>query len=503
MEPITLMLIGAVVGLHILGKGATDVAYAVRGKDSPRWEARKAAIAAAAKNGGRPVRIGLGGYIADLIDDGFTAAKARHDAKLSSPRDTRNKPMRAYLGRRWEHRWENATIKHDRKHHQRQIKRGLIDPETRATGGLDEVFDTVPRDAPSFDANQVNEDVVHERKPGDTLPRPQFTGTASLSDVGIADLPDLHTVLEQAKGQSGPERELLLRQRARHEVELELMRRALASPIGQDRARDLSTFFREDWQDRIQRELKLQALDDPTYHDQVDARFDDLMHQADLSTDSTQENTMAQPNPSSGDDTAMDHGDPRDLRFTPDRDATDLLKHPSDRRPDEFMDWVKKTYPDSWQQRLDLVPEKTKSEWEHHRLEQRRVLDDAAGSSDEASGRLADVIPFNRILNHGKDTHMSTTASAELDGLEAAIAWANDTNNDATEMISDLETASVSLAEGGVTGKPLELLTEIGDLYDQLASLTSSLKTELEAQQEVTDAYNAVPDAGDKEFVTN
>jgi len=120
--------------------------------------------------------------------------------------------------------------------------------------------------------------------------------------------------------------------------------------------------------------------------------------------------------------------------------------------------------------------------------------------------------------------------NTEITGLEAAINYASGlsaycvhTFDQVSAMVptgdeaaASCEKAQADLAAGGVTGQALtdvasvqeQMTAAVAELNAALAQLeaagaaATSLQSELESHRGVKEAYNATPDAGNKEFVT-
>ncbi|MGH8878766.1 MAG: hypothetical protein ACRD0P_15740 [Stackebrandtia sp.] len=432
MDPFTLVIIAAVVGVHTLGKATTDAAYAIRGKDSPRWEARKAAIKAAVKTG-RPVRYGFGGYVADLIDDGFKTATARREARQTGELPGKDKPMRSYLGRVWGHRWDNAAIKHDRKHRDRQVKKGLIDPDAPADGGLDDAFDSVsqpvpakpaqpsPRTADELDDEPI--DVIHDADTGEPDARPPLPPVVSPEDVGISPLTNRAEVIAYAKALSGEERERVLRNYADEVALRELEKRALASSIGQHMARHYYLVDPDDWQPQMRMLLRGEARNERDRAERTEQHHKALVNE--LNTNLEEDTTITDPNPA------------------------------------------------------EAVP---------------------PGPAVPTSN----VVSLKEFINRKDNNDMTTIANAEAVGLDDAITYAEQSVKHHTDTAPALELFKVGLAQGGCGDGTLSIVDEIEDANTVIEGLYQRLHDSL-VQDKVTvgDAYNARPDAGTKEFVTN
>jgi hypothetical protein len=160
---------------------------------------------------------------------------------------------------------------------------------------------------------------------------------------------------------------------------------------------------------------------------------------------------------------------------------------------------------------------------------------DAATSTKEASAdtnttALPDnVIPFKQRSTTTTRMELPVT-STEITGLEAAISYAAELSAYCThtrdqisavvptgdEAAASCEKAQADLAAGGVTGQALtdvasvqeQMTAAVAELNAALAQLeaagaaATSLQGELESHRGVKEAYNATPDAGNKEFVT-
>ena len=124
------------------------------------------------------------------------------------------------------------------------------------------------------------------------------------------------------------------------------------------------------------------------------------------------------------------------------------------------------------------------------------------GATDSSSSAgLAEVIPITNRTNR-KDILM-TTRDAELTGLEAAKEWVAALTADVTGIDQEIDDAGGHLSVAEVTGRPLELLAELGEAYEAVTELLNKLGEELAKQDLVAEAYEAAPDAGNKQFVTS
>lgn len=162
-------------------------------------------------------------------------------------------------------------------------------------------------------------------------------------------------------------------------------------------------------------------------------------------------------------------------------------------------------------------------------------------TTEEATTKTSNVIPIRRP----QPTPTSTTpavatatptrlelpmTSTEVTGLESAITYAGEMEaycKGTFEQISaavpngdqaaaSCEQAHANLVNGGVTGQALTDVASVQEQvvgaareleaalakYEQAAASAASLKSTLESHRTVQEAYNATPDAGNKEFVT-
>jgi len=98
----------------------SDVAYAVRGKPSPRARLRAAQMEAAVANGGRVPATGAAGYFAGLWADAWEGAAARRQAKAAAEPQARwaERPpgIRRHLATRWETAWARRDAEYAKKH---------------------------------------------------------------------------------------------------------------------------------------------------------------------------------------------------------------------------------------------------------------------------------------------------------------------------------------------------------------------------------------------------
>ncbi|MEV3938701.1 hypothetical protein AB0K52_22350 [Glycomyces sp. NPDC049804] len=132
-----------------------------------------------------------------------------------------------------------------------------------------------------------------------------------------------------------------------------------------------------------------------------------------------------------------------------------------------------------------------------------RTEQEASTTNDHFDPVPDNVIPFNKPLPTPKEIEPMTTATTEIDGLESAIAWASDVKTNAAEMASGIDDVEGDFAARKVSGETLTLVGQIGEAYDELRELAAQLEEKLQAMQSVAEAYEAAPDTGDKEFVTS
>ncbi|MGI5507455.1 hypothetical protein [Lentzea sp. CA-135723] len=165
--------------------------------------------------------------------------------------------------------------------------------------------------------------------------------------------------------------------------------------------------------------------------------------------------------------------------------------------------------------------------------------DPAASTSDdtiteESTTETSNVIPIRRsqptttpAIPIRMELPMTST---EITGLESAITYAGQMQDFCTstfeqisaavpngdEAAASCELAHANLVNGGVTGQALTDIASVQEQvvgaareleaalakYELAAAGASSLKSTLESHRTVQDAYNATPDAGNKEFVT-
>jgi len=94
------------------------------------------------------------------------------------------------------------------------------------------------------------------------------------------------------------------------------------------------------------------------------------------------------------------------------------------------------------------------------------------------------------------------TANPETTTLSAAKAYAHQMADAATQASASVEQTRAHLSANQVDGDVQARLAEAQELAGQLAAKFKAAYDELAKQDTVKDAYQAVPDAGSKEFVT-
>lgn len=92
---------------------------------------------------------------------------------------------------------------------------------------------------------------------------------------------------------------------------------------------------------------------------------------------------------------------------------------------------------------------------------------------------------------------------AETAGLTRAISFSEGMANALRQAAVRTETSIATLQCKGVGPGPLALLTQAMELASQAAAAFQAAHDEFERHVAVREAYNANPDAGDKEFLTN
>ncbi len=134
--------------------------------------------------------------------------------------------------------------------------------------------------------------------------------------------------------------------------------------------------------------------------------------------------------------------------------------------------------------------------------------DDPTGQDDDAqkenrqptsSAPTATVIPIFRTPNHpNQEDPMST----EVTGLATAIDYAAGVAQAHESHATDAETFAASLASNGVGDSTVGLVAQAAEASGQAAAAWAAVRGALEEQVTVKEAYEATPDAGDKDFVT-
>jgi hypothetical protein len=69
--------------------------------------------------------------------------------------------------------------------------------------------------------------------------------------------------------------------------------------------------------------------------------------------------------------------------------------------------------------------------------------------------------------------------------------------------MTDAELFQAGLSDNGVSGKAIDLATEVMELERQVSEKWGELAAEMAEQDKVREAYDATPGAGSREFVTS
>lgn len=128
-----------------------------------------------------------------------------------------------------------------------------------------------------------------------------------------------------------------------------------------------------------------------------------------------------------------------------------------------------------------------------------------APAGDPAPAEVIDIATWRRpgaIPKPIKEDDMTTTAtSGETTNLAAALNYTTEMANQCAMGAASVETSIATLRAGGVTGPVLADLMAAQELLSQAMSKFTSANAHLTQQLVVKEAYQATPDAGEKQFV--
>ncbi|GAB3219370.1 hypothetical protein GCM10027447_02070 [Glycomyces halotolerans] len=445
------MLITVAIVTAVIGRGAglivSDLKYAAKGKEHPRWAYKQAKLEAARR--GEPT-----GYWALLAARSWRKAFDKHaDAaarKAAGPaREPRGpRPFRDYLGRCWADAWKTQELRHDKRVAERRRRRGEApdeDPEPESVSaptdadltptsaepgpdGVDDTFDSVPRDTSA-------EAVEHESvtAPVDQSPAAAKTYTESI-DPTMARIQEL----------ANEERRLRLE-------------------YARERAR--AYLYGEGPFDRKPNDEDIRVL----------SRGNEA--------DRSMADTLRVPNPELDRqwDEAVKRQDEEILRrFQAEHQTTDQPWSPYASGETDSPD-------------ANRSPGATGRRKEHE------------NPTDATESDYTDnVIPIRQsTLPEPKGVAPLSETDNEIDGLESAKAWAMKIKQNAEAMTDGIDDVESQFAAWEITGESLAKVPEIGEAYEQLAALAGELQDLLSRMDSVSEAYDEAPDAGNKQFVTS
>jgi len=377
--------------------------------------------------------------------------------------------MRRYTGKVWADRWEAAGRKHDQRWHQRCVKAGLADPDEPINrDGVGDAFDTIPRDP-----DRLNPGTFHPHDEGDYR-------SNTNADFG-AD--DIRRYGEWSKTQLPPEQHDEIDAWVRQANSHGHMWRQV-SDVQEDRDKWLSGKHINhpknlaEWSQLRDRLEQVRQGNHRLWEDLVDVKTMEKINERVLAK-AKQRGISDDPNSPERQDYMKAEGEAIGIKTL----------------------YLQRHYPDDWRKRL--------WDWATSDLEPVAPTTDQQPDNQATPAvpnrQTAEVIPINRnnrIFNR-EDTVMTATNTDTEGGLETAIAWAEATAKDATDMVTIVEEAESNLSDGGVKGETLTLMSEISETYETLAEQTTKLVEKLREQQQVAEAYEAVADAGTRDFVTS
>lgn len=134
---------------------------------------------------------------------------------------------------------------------------------------------------------------------------------------------------------------------------------------------------------------------------------------------------------------------------------------------------------------------------------------DSAEPADNDPGSVAEpqvrpVTDLNEWRTKGSTPPITKEdiVSGETTNLSAALQWTQEMSTQSGAAAASTETSIATMQNAGVSGEVIAKLAQAQDLAAQLMAAFDAAHSELARQLAVKDAYQATPDAGDKQFVT-
>ena len=149
--------------------------------------------------------------------------------------------------------------------------------------------------------------------------------------------------------------------------------------------------------------------------------------------------------------------------------------------------------PDSTKQ--EQQPEEVDTETPAATSPENQPTDPSAGSDGQSMGV---VIPFTR-----KDSSDMTDAPGEVSGLASAQTYATEMSSAMAAQVPLTEQFMASLQGGGVSGEAVAAAARAQELSAATSAAWAEANEALQRQNVVKEAYQATPEAGNKEFVTS
>jgi hypothetical protein len=125
----------------------------------------------------------------------------------------------------------------------------------------------------------------------------------------------------------------------------------------------------------------------------------------------------------------------------------------------------------------------------------------ACGSSSTQARPATTPAPITASSINGTENDMS--ASGETTGLQAALTYTQQMATSSGEGATSVETSLASLQAGEVGGAGLAHLAQAQELLTQAQAAFDAANAEFTNHMNVKEAYDANPDAGNKQFLTN
>lgn len=105
--------------------------------------------------------------------------------------------------------------------------------------------------------------------------------------------------------------------------------------------------------------------------------------------------------------------------------------------------------------------------------------------------------------NGGTEYQEVPNTMPEITGLATSISYAEGMSKSHETAMTDAELFQAGLSDNGVSGKAIDLATEVMELERQVSEKWGELAAEMAEQDKVREAYDATPGAGSREFVTS